>query len=587
MKKLTFWKSLFLLCALIVGSTSVWGQTTIWSEDFTGATSDAAITAPTNSAYTGVTYTCTNGTGTSDYGSTVIKNENTGGGTKPEIMIGKKGKGNSATGGKFTAVIPLDNYEGTLTLTYYQNKQTLKVSSTTTGVSGGQTLKPSAVGQQTTTFTGITTAMTSITIVFEATTTSNVRLDNIVLTGTKVTGIAAPKILPNGSEDISATHSCEVSLSCDDGDVTIYYTTDGSNPQTSDTKTVYTTPFTVSGYETIVKAVSKKGDDFSSVTTAVFKDPSIQLVDFTLNLNNAFFGTSYTGANAKGSGPHSNTKYGTTVTFTSGGSTNDFYISDTEIRGYSGNTLKFDAPSGYAFTKMTFASAWNSSTTITGGGSLNSTRKIWSNSSGSTSVSFAPGGRSDITTIAIELAPVVTITDAKYASYVTTEDADFANTEGVTAYKVTAANATTITMEPIDEAPKGTPVILKANASTYALAVAENVPAAITDNLLQAGPVTGDGASYYVLGKDTSNKLGFGLLKSGVALPATKAYLPAESVAGARVAFIPFDNDATAVNFVVAEPIDANAPMYNLAGQRVNKSYKGVVIVNGKKMLNK
>ena len=30
-----------------------------------------------------------------------------------------------------------------------------------------------------------------------------------------------------------------------------------------------------------------------------------------------------------------------------------------------------------------------------------------------------------------------------------------------------------------------------------------------------------------------------------------------------------------------------NAPMYNLAGQRVSKSYKGIVIQNGKKMIKK
>ena len=32
---------------------------------------------------------------------------------------------------------------------------------------------------------------------------------------------------------------------------------------------------------------------------------------------------------------------------------------------------------------------------------------------------------------------------------------------------------------------------------------------------------------------------------------------------------------------------DANAPIYNLAGQQVDKSYKGVVIQNGKKMVQK
>lgn len=34
-------------------------------------------------------------------------------------------------------------------------------------------------------------------------------------------------------------------------------------------------------------------------------------------------------------------------------------------------------------------------------------------------------------------------------------------------------------------------------------------------------------------------------------------------------------------------PFDNNAPMYNLAGQRVEKSYKGVVIQNGRKFINK
>lgn len=37
----------------------------------------------------------------------------------------------------------------------------------------------------------------------------------------------------------------------------------------------------------------------------------------------------------------------------------------------------------------------------------------------------------------------------------------------------------------------------------------------------------------------------------------------------------------------VAERNDANAPIFNLAGQRVGKDYKGVVIQNGKKYLNK
>ena len=46
---------------------------------------------------------------------------------------------------------------------------------------------------------------------------------------------------------------------------------------------------------------------------------------------------------------------------------------------------------------------------------------------------------------------------------------------------------------------------------------------------------------------------------------------------------------ATGINNVkkdVKTALNVNAPMYNLAGQRVNKSYKGVVIQNGRKFMN-
>lgn len=46
--------------------------------------------------------------------------------------------------------------------------------------------------------------------------------------------------------------------------------------------------------------------------------------------------------------------------------------------------------------------------------------------------------------------------------------------------------------------------------------------------------------------------------------------------------------DATAaVNSAKVEKKNADAPMYNMAGQRVNKDYKGVVIQNGTKRINK
>lgn len=45
--------------------------------------------------------------------------------------------------------------------------------------------------------------------------------------------------------------------------------------------------------------------------------------------------------------------------------------------------------------------------------------------------------------------------------------------------------------------------------------------------------------------------------------------------------------DATGISNVKNVVLNNNAPAYNLAGQKVNNNYKGVVIVNGKKMLRK
>ena len=45
--------------------------------------------------------------------------------------------------------------------------------------------------------------------------------------------------------------------------------------------------------------------------------------------------------------------------------------------------------------------------------------------------------------------------------------------------------------------------------------------------------------------------------------------------------------DATGVKVVKTETIDANAPAYNLAGQKVDSSFKGIIIKNGKKMIQK
>ena len=46
-------------------------------------------------------------------------------------------------------------------------------------------------------------------------------------------------------------------------------------------------------------------------------------------------------------------------------------------------------------------------------------------------------------------------------------------------------------------------------------------------------------------------------------------------------------NDPSGIDAIIADEAAADAPMYNVLGQRVNESYKGLVIKGGKKFINK
>ena len=198
----------------------------------------------------------------------------------------------------------------------------------------------------------------------------------------------------------------------------------------------------------------------------------------------------------------------------------------------------------------------------------------------------------DIVQIYKEVASV-DVTDAKYATYVTACDVDFAASTGVTAYKVTGANGK-IELEEVDAAPKGTPLVIAAEENTYVLNVAASEPTEVTGNLLKAadGNQTGDGAgNFYVLGKDSQGKVGFGPLASGVTLAKGKAYINGDDVSAKT--FLPFvigdeENETTSINSIENSELRIeNYDYFNLSGQRVGKGYKGIVVVNGKKFVRK
>ena len=409
MKKLLL-KSMLLLCALVVGSMNGWAQSPLWSENFS---SYSANDIPSGGTYS---YTCTNGAGTSA-GTTKVMNENTGGGTAPELMVGKKGSGTGAAGGSFTAVVPLDNVEGAITLKYKQNANGLKVTMTAGAVSNDQTRSNKA--EQTLTLSGITTSMTSVTIVFEATTTSNVRLDDIVLTSSSV---ESPTISPAaGAVDAVTT----ITLTQESADQ-IRYTLDGTDP-TKTTGTVYSGSITINTATTI-KAIAIIGDNVSDVASASYTinvtaptfnkstgtysigtmititsagntiyyttngdTPTESSTEYTAPIEliesitikaiavdgygnkSAVKSVTYTvplpgqvditpnyeffGKAAQFSGTTYDKVTGTTtegITITFNGNTGNIYASSTAMRVYPKNTIKIDAPDGKVITKVVF-----------------------------------------------------------------------------------------------------------------------------------------------------------------------------------------------------------------------------------------
>ena len=173
-----------------------------------------------------------------------------------------------------------------------------------------------------------------------------------------------------------------------------------------------------------------------------------------------------------------------------------------------------------------------------------------------------------------------------YATY----SADYAvnySELGLTAYTLTVdeTNKTVIAKEFTGVVPAGGAVLVKGDASkAYTLTPATTEGDATTFATdLQTGATTANGTQYGFTSK--SGTPAFAQVKSGEAIPAKKGYIVLNGASAAKYS-ICFGDEATGIHTIEAASA-ANAAMYNLAGQRVDKAYKGIVIVNGKKYLNK
>lgn len=150
--------------------------------------------------------------------------------------------------------------------------------------------------------------------------------------------------------------------------------------------------------------------------------------------------------------------------------------------------------------------------------------------------------------------------------------------------------------EPSQTIPAGVGVVVAAQAEgDYTFALSTLTGTVDQNNMLRGSDVaatTEGGDVYYKLSLNANNDPGtigfYWGAENGAAFTnkAHKAYLALTREVAATAKSFLLDGTTTGVDNVSVQKI-VDAPLYNISGQRVGKSYKGIVISNGKKYIQK
>lgn len=267
-----------------------------------------------------------------------------------------------------------------------------------------------------------------------------------------------------------------------------------------------------------------------------------------------------------------------------------------DLRVYKNGSLTFSVPADYTITevKMEGTKTINLSN-LTNGSWTGDQKKI----------SFSATGAQYINTIMVTYkkktpAPTsvsVTIGETGYATLYYSDRA-LTVPVGVKGYTCSLADGSFKMNEAFAEGqtiPAGTGVLLNGNPGTYTFNISSEAGTPVADNWLKGSDeeaTTEGGERYYMLSLDansTAGSVGFywGAANGGAFKnDAHKAYLCVkDNATGAKTCYR-FDGQTTAIDGTrVDKPTAADGAVYNLAGQRVDRSYKGVVIKNGKKYI--
>lgn len=359
---------------------------------------------------------------------------------------------------------------------------------------------------------------------------------------------------PHISGSTSFLDSTSVTLSSENQDAKIYYTTDGTEP--TDHSTAYTAPFSLKS-STNVKAVAYVNGERSKVISQNFKKVE----------ENELISVAQALKTDNGTQVYIKAKIAKTNTYNSSCPTLNYYIADAEN---AAETLRILNGRYLQNTKISnaFQIVRGDEVVLAATVDTNNDAKVLKN----------------VQLLSIsECIDQAKISTARWATFV-----DFSNTSNLSAYTVkydTTANQ--VTLSPVTAIPGNTAVVVKGNAGTYDLQQGDP-GTTITDNDLKFGDTdtkVPTAFSIYVLAQH-GDGCSFYPVKAGETLAPFKGNLTLPAASSAKP-YYAISNTTTDISNGVVEAKNTDGVRYNLVGQRVNNNYQDLIIVNGHKVILK
>ena len=608
MKKTTLLKTMLLLCALIVGSGSVWAETK--TEDF--EKQSTSTTYNSTQTYTAANSNC--GIAWTMYYGTVSTNDKISGSNSAQM---RWYSGDAVTNIPYvkttTAIDGLSNVSLKARTSNLNVKMDVCYSANGSDWTVGKTHTFSKTGTGESVSLDIPSGNKYVKFEVNSSSTApssgNYKLivDDVVFTYTSDKEEATWTLDPT-SATIMEGQSTTLQLT------TNYDGTLNFESEDTDIATV--------SYNTSTKVITVTGVAVGSTTITVTGDATAtysaidKSIDVTVTheeLANNFFGTisnfgySYFGLTPTGSSTYVETAsvsktdaIGVSLEFSKVDG-NNVRFDGSYVRFYKKNTLTVTAPTGSYITKIVFTEpstdkAWNGSMTTgaTPVGDYVSSEKTWyATETGTTSVVFTNDNTKRIGGMKVYLMATkipVPITSAGFATLYSGNALDFSDLSSeLTAYTATVAGST-VTLTPVDDIPANTGVVLKGTAKTHYVPVIASSSTAkgdLTGNTTAATAYNAfSGYDLYMLALNGKNEAQFTLANAGE-IAAGKAFLKLIHSGSRSLSVVFADDETTAIRGIENGEMKVKNSFFDLQGRRVAQPTKGLYIVNGKKVIIK